>query len=170
MSSLCAEYGVDVPDFTEVADLTGPEFREVGMTLASQLPGEAMTALLPDRWAAAHPNWSWSIELKRHARWLTVSAIAGRNSVRSQRSLRRLRRSHLNVVCCPPLNADRAAEFAQRVCRRFSFQSHPENRADIQFSRHSSPCAPAKTATEPRRTKCQWVPRTLTDKSRIRRA
>ena len=26
------------------------------MTLASQLPGEALTALLPDHWAAAHPK------------------------------------------------------------------------------------------------------------------
>ena len=56
MSSLCAECEVDVPDFTEVSDLTPTEFRELGMTLASQLPGEALTALLPDHWAAAHPK------------------------------------------------------------------------------------------------------------------
>ena len=56
MSSLIAECEVDVPDFTEVSDLTPTEFRELGMTLASQLPGEALTALLPDHWAAAHPK------------------------------------------------------------------------------------------------------------------
>ncbi len=56
MSSLCAECGVDVPDFTEVSNLTGPEFRELGMSLANQLPGEALTAMLPDHWAAAHPK------------------------------------------------------------------------------------------------------------------
>ena len=26
------------------------------MSLASQLPGEALTAMLPDHWAAAHPK------------------------------------------------------------------------------------------------------------------
>ena len=56
MSSLCAECEVDVPDFTEASDLTGIEFRELGMSLANQLPGEAMTAMLPDHWAAAHPK------------------------------------------------------------------------------------------------------------------
>ena len=56
MSSLCAECEVDVPDFTEASDLTPTEFRELGMTLASQLPVEALTALLPDHWAAAHPK------------------------------------------------------------------------------------------------------------------
>ena len=45
-----------MPDFTEASDLTGTEFRELGMSLANQLPGEAMTAMLPDRWAAAHPK------------------------------------------------------------------------------------------------------------------
>ena len=56
MSSLCAECEVDVPDFTEASDLTPTEFRELGMTLASQLPVEALTVLLPDHWAAAHPK------------------------------------------------------------------------------------------------------------------
>ena len=56
MSSLCAECGVDIPDFTNASDLTGIEFRELGMSLASQLPEEAMTAILPDRWAAANPK------------------------------------------------------------------------------------------------------------------
>ena len=56
MSSLCAACGVDVPDFTETSDLTGTEFRELGMSLANQLPDEAMTAMLPDHWAAAHPK------------------------------------------------------------------------------------------------------------------
>ena len=56
MSSLCAACGVDVPDFTEVSDLTGTESRELGMSLANQLPSDALTAMLPDRWAAAHPK------------------------------------------------------------------------------------------------------------------
>ena len=56
MSSLCAARGVDVPDFTEASKLTATEFRELGMSLANQLPGEAMTAMLPDHWAAAHPK------------------------------------------------------------------------------------------------------------------
>ena len=56
MSSLCAACGGDVPDFTDASNLTGPEFRELGMSLANQLPDEAMTAMLPDHWAAAHPK------------------------------------------------------------------------------------------------------------------
>ena len=56
MSSMCAECGVDVPDFTDASSLTGLEFRELGITLASQLPEEALTALLPDQWAAANPK------------------------------------------------------------------------------------------------------------------
>jgi transposase len=56
MSSLCAECGVDIPDFTEASNLTGTEFRELGMSLASQLPEESLTALLPDHWAAANPK------------------------------------------------------------------------------------------------------------------
>ena len=56
MSSLCAECGVDVPDFTEASDLTGTEFRALGMSLANQLPFDALTAMLPDHWAAAHPK------------------------------------------------------------------------------------------------------------------
>ena len=56
MSSLCADSGVDVPDFTEAADLSSKEFRELGMSLASQLSGEAMTSMLPDHWATAHPE------------------------------------------------------------------------------------------------------------------
>ena len=50
MSSLCAACEVDVPDFTDASDLTGTEFRELGMSLANQLPSEALTALLPDHW------------------------------------------------------------------------------------------------------------------------
>gem|GEM_PF-5960231 len=34
----CAACGVDVPDFTDASILTGPEFRELGMSLANQLP------------------------------------------------------------------------------------------------------------------------------------
>ena len=45
-----------MPDFTEVSNLTGPEFRELGMSLANQLPCDAFTAMLPDHWAAAHPK------------------------------------------------------------------------------------------------------------------
>ena len=56
MSSLRAACGVDVPDFTEASNLTGTAFRELGMSLANHLPGEAMTAMLPDHWAAAHPK------------------------------------------------------------------------------------------------------------------
>ena len=56
MSSLCAACEVDVPDFTDASILTGTEFRELGMSLANQLPCEAMTAMLPDHWAAAHPK------------------------------------------------------------------------------------------------------------------
>lgn len=56
MSSLCAECGVGIPDFTDASDLTGPEFRELGMSLANQLPEESLTAMLPDQWAAANPK------------------------------------------------------------------------------------------------------------------
>ena len=56
MSSLCAECGVDVPDFTDASNLTGTEFRELGKSLANQLPEEALTAMLPDHWAAANPK------------------------------------------------------------------------------------------------------------------
>jgi transposase len=56
LSSLCSECGVVIPDFTEVSDLTGAEFRELGISLASQLPEEALSGMLPDQWAAANPN------------------------------------------------------------------------------------------------------------------
>lgn len=56
MSSLCAECGVDIPDFTKTSSLTGPEFRELGISLASRLPEETLTAMLPDQWAAANPK------------------------------------------------------------------------------------------------------------------
>jgi transposase len=56
MSSLCADCGVHIPDFTEASKLTGTEFRELGMSLANQLPCDALTAMLPDHWAAAHPK------------------------------------------------------------------------------------------------------------------
>jgi transposase len=56
MSSLCAECRVIIPDFTDASDLTGPGFRELGISLASQLPTEALTSLLPDHWAAANPK------------------------------------------------------------------------------------------------------------------
>ena len=56
MSSLCAACGVDIPDFTDASELTGAEFRALGMSLASQLPEDALTALLPDHWAAANPK------------------------------------------------------------------------------------------------------------------
>lgn len=56
MSSLCAACGVDVPDFTDASNLTGTEFHALGMSLANQLPEEALTALLPDQWAAANPK------------------------------------------------------------------------------------------------------------------
>ena len=55
-SSLCAACGVDVPDFTDASILTGTEFRELGMSLANQLPGDALSAMLPDHWAATHPK------------------------------------------------------------------------------------------------------------------
>ena len=55
MSSLCAECGVDTPDFTEASTLSGTELRELGISLARQLPEESLTSLLPDRWAAANP-------------------------------------------------------------------------------------------------------------------
>jgi len=45
-----------VPDFTDASILTGPEFRELGMSLANQQPVDALTAMLPDHWAAAHPK------------------------------------------------------------------------------------------------------------------
>lgn len=56
MSSLCGECGVVIPDFTDASDLTGIEFRELGMSLANQLPEESLTAMLPDQWAAANPK------------------------------------------------------------------------------------------------------------------
>jgi len=37
MRSVCAEFHVDVPDFTEAAELSPQEFRELGMSLANQL-------------------------------------------------------------------------------------------------------------------------------------
>ena len=56
MSSVCADRGVDIMDFTEASSLSAVEFRDLGMSLASQLPVEALTAMLPDHWAAAHPK------------------------------------------------------------------------------------------------------------------
>ena len=56
MSSLCDECGVDLPDLTEASKLTGPKLRELGVSLARQLPEESLTSLLPDRWAAANPD------------------------------------------------------------------------------------------------------------------
>ena len=43
-------------DFTEASSLSAMEFRELGMSLADQLPAEALTAMLPDHWAAANPK------------------------------------------------------------------------------------------------------------------
>ena len=54
MSSLCGECGVAIPDLTDASDLSGTEFRELGMSLANQLPEEALTAMLPDQWAAVN--------------------------------------------------------------------------------------------------------------------
>ena len=54
MSSLCAECGVILPDFTDASDLTGPRFRELGISLASQLPEADLIAMLPDQWAVAN--------------------------------------------------------------------------------------------------------------------
>jgi transposase len=56
MSFLCDKHAIDIPDFTKVSDLSGSEFRELGMTLASQLPEEVLTTMLPDQWAAANPK------------------------------------------------------------------------------------------------------------------
>jgi len=56
MSTLCAACGVVIPDFTDASDLTGTEFRELGKSLASQLPEVALTEMLPDQWAAANPK------------------------------------------------------------------------------------------------------------------
>lgn len=57
LSFLCDEHGVDVPDFTESSVLSGPDFRKLGVSIAEQLPEESLTELLPDRWAAANPNY-----------------------------------------------------------------------------------------------------------------
>ena len=56
MRSLCAEFDIDVPDFTDAAELSPQEFRDLGMSLASQLPVATLTTMLPDVWAAAHPQ------------------------------------------------------------------------------------------------------------------
>ena len=45
-----------MPDFTDASNLTGTEFRELGKSVASQLPEEALTPMLPDQWAADHPK------------------------------------------------------------------------------------------------------------------
>ena len=56
MRSACAAFEVDVPEFTEAAQLSPQEFRDRGMSLASQLPVPTLMAMLPDIWAAAHPK------------------------------------------------------------------------------------------------------------------
>ena len=56
MSAMCAACGVEVPDFSDVSDLSAIEFRQLGISLADQLPEESLTALLPDHWAVAHPK------------------------------------------------------------------------------------------------------------------
>lgn len=56
MSSVCAECGVEIPDFTDASGLSPNEFRKLGLSLASNLPEAALTAMLPDRWAATHPK------------------------------------------------------------------------------------------------------------------
>ena len=56
MRSACAAFEVDVPDSTEAAQLSPQEFRDRGMSLASQLPVPTLMAMLPDIWAAAHPK------------------------------------------------------------------------------------------------------------------
>ena len=56
MSALCAESGVGVPDLAETSSLSAAEFRQLGMSMAGQLPEESLTAMLPDQWAAAHPG------------------------------------------------------------------------------------------------------------------
>ena len=50
MRSLCCVHDVEVPDFRETSKLTATEFRALGTKLASQLPSESLTALLPDNW------------------------------------------------------------------------------------------------------------------------
>jgi len=49
ISSLCAECGVDIPNFTDAPRLTGLELRELGVSLARQLPEGSLTSLLRDR-------------------------------------------------------------------------------------------------------------------------
>gem|GEM_PF-3023333 len=56
MKSLCCTHDVDVPDFRDVSGMTAAEFRTLGMTLASQLPTESLTALLLDNWATNNPQ------------------------------------------------------------------------------------------------------------------
>jgi transposase len=56
MRSLCCSHNVDVPDFRDVSGMTAAEFRALGTTLASQLPTESLTALLPDNWAKNNPQ------------------------------------------------------------------------------------------------------------------
>ena len=43
-------------DFTEASCLTGTEFRKLVMSLATQLPEDTLTTMLPDHWAAANPK------------------------------------------------------------------------------------------------------------------
>ena len=53
---MCVACGVDVPDFSDVSNLSAIEFRQLGMSLAAQLPEESLTEMLPEHWAAAHPS------------------------------------------------------------------------------------------------------------------
>ena len=71
-----------MPDFTEASDLTGTEFRELGMSLANQLPGEAMTAMRLTTGLRLIRNRCWCIETKSHARWPTANATIAKNAAK----------------------------------------------------------------------------------------
>ena len=85
MSTLYADSGVKVPDFTQVSSA---EFRGLGMSLATQLSSEALTAMLPDHWATAHPEH------------VLVHRIAEARQVADRKRDRREQRRGIHVV--PP--------------------------------------------------------------------
>ena len=96
--------GVDVPDFTDASILTGTEFRKLGMSLANQLPEEALSAMLPDQWAAANPKQPLATQpLCRAALRLTTTEAYNRSARKNR--MRRVRTAHtpevLNSGCGP---------------------------------------------------------------------
>ena len=87
MSALYADSGMEVPDFTQVPSA---EFRGLGISLAREMASEALTAMLPDHWATAHPEH------------VLVHRIAEARQVADRKRDRREQRRGIRVVSPAP--------------------------------------------------------------------